>query len=252
VSDASDRRTSPRPTGGGRPRPRWALLATVAVSVLALDQLTKWWAVNELDTRIVDIVGSLRLRLTYNYGAAFSTSQGRGAVISLLAVVVVGVLVFSGRQATRPLAALALGMVLGGAIGNLTDRALRDGHGFLGGGVVDFIDLQWWPIFNVADSAVVCGALLLVAASWREEDAPRGADDGSRGAGDARGRGAGAGADAGGTASGVADDDDDGDDGGGGGNGDRRDRIEGDVADDRIEHDVARAEAAGATGPERR
>jgi signal peptidase II len=188
VSDAPDRRTSPRPTGadaGGRTRrPRWALLAAVAVGVLALDQLSKWWAVNELDDRMIDIVGSLRLRLTFNHGAAFSLSQGRGALISLLAVVVVGVLVFSGRQATRPLAAVALGMVLGGAIGNLSDRAFREGHGLLGGGVVDFIDVQWWPIFNVADSAVVCGALLLVLANWREDDAPSGDDDKSGGAGD--------------------------------------------------------------------
>jgi signal peptidase II len=166
VSDDSAHRKPARPEGG---RPRWTLLAGIAAGVLALDQLSKWWAVNTLDTRTIDLVGSLRLRLTYNFGAAFSISQGRGALISLLAIAVVGVLVFSGRQATRPLAAVALGMVLGGAIGNLSDRAFRQGDGLLGGGVVDFIDLQWWPIFNVADSAVVCGALLLVAATWRDE-----------------------------------------------------------------------------------
>ena len=177
MSDAPARRNASRPASGGRPR--WTLLAAIAVGVLTLDQLTKWWAVTTLDTRTIDLVGSLRLRLTTNFGAAFSISQGRGALISVLAIVVVGVLVFSGRQATRPLAAVALGMVLGGAIGNLSDRAFRDGHGFLGGGVVDFIDLQWWPIFNVADSAVVCGALLLVVASWRE-DAARSDDDGGR------------------------------------------------------------------------
>jgi signal peptidase II len=186
VSDASPRRIEPRPASTGA-RPRWTLLAGIAAGVLTLDQLTKWWAVNALDDRIIDLVGSLRLRLTYNYGAAFSISQGRGALISVLAIVVVGVLVFSGRQATRPLPAVALGMVLGGAIGNLTDRAFREGDGILGGGVVDFIDLQWWPIFNVADSAVVCGALLLVAASWRDEVArpdgerPGGGDGGAAG-----------------------------------------------------------------------
>jgi signal peptidase II len=172
-------------------RPRWSLLAGIAAGVLAFDQLTKWWAVNTLDTRMIDLVGSLRLRLTYNYGAAFSISQGRGALISVLAIIVVGVLVFSGRQATRPLAAVALGMVLGGAIGNLSDRAFREGDGILGGGVVDFIDLQWWPIFNVADSAVVCGALLLVAASWRDDVAARGpeGDAGGNAAGGAAGLG---------------------------------------------------------------
>jgi signal peptidase II len=190
-------------------RPRWSLLAGIAIGVLALDQLTKWWAVETLDTRIIELVGSLQLRLTYNYGAAFSISQGRGALISVLAVVVVGVLVFSGRQATRPLAAVALGMVLGGAIGNLSDRAFRDGHGLLGGGVVDFIDVQWWPIFNVADSAVVCGALLLVAASWRDDGASRGDDPegdtaGDTGTADATGRAEGTnGADGTGTGTGT-------------------------------------------------
>ena len=194
MSDASARRTEPRPAGDGG-RARWPLLAGIAAGVLALDQLSKWWAVNALDDRIIDLVGSLRLRLTFNHGAAFSISQGRGALISLLAIAVVGVLVFSGRQATRPLPAVALGMVLGGAIGNLADRAFREGDGALGGGVVDFIDLQWWPIFNLADSAVVCGALLLVVASWREEAArpdDGGSSDGD-GAGDAVGTGTGTG-----------------------------------------------------------
>lgn len=134
------------------------------------DQLSKWWAVDTLDTRTIDVVWTLRFRLALNHGAAFSLSQGRGALISLLALVVVGVLLRSGRHATRPLAAVALGLVLGGALGNLSDRAFREGEGFLGGGVVDFVDFQWWPIFNVADMGVVCGAVLLIAASWREPE----------------------------------------------------------------------------------
>ena len=65
-------------------------------------------------------------------------------------------------RSTRHVGAVALGLVLGGAAGNLLDRLFREGSGFLGGGVVDFIDLQWWPIFNVADAAVTIGGLLLV------------------------------------------------------------------------------------------
>jgi signal peptidase II len=162
---------SPAPaTEQARPRPRWGLLAAVAGAVLVVDQLTKWWATTELaDGHSIDLVWSLRFRLTRNFGSAFSLGQGRGALISLLAIAVVAVLLRSGRHATRPVAALALGLVLGGAVGNLTDRAFRAGDGFLGGGVVDFIDLQWWPVFNVADMGVVCGAVLLVFASWREE-----------------------------------------------------------------------------------
>jgi signal peptidase II len=162
-----------------RERARWPLLFGVAAVVLVIDQLTKSWAVRTLDTKMIDLVGSLRLRLALNHGSAFSLNEGRGPLISVLALAVVAVLLRSGRHATRPLAAVALGLVLGGALGNLSDRAFREGDGFLGGGVVDFIDVQWWPIFNIADSAVVCGAFMLIVASWREPGA-----DGDKGEGD--------------------------------------------------------------------
>jgi signal peptidase II len=67
---------------------------------------------------------------------------------------------------------VAVGMIAGGAIGNLSDRLLRAGDGFLGGGVVDFIDFQWWPVFNVADAAVVLGGLMLVLESVRADSTP--------------------------------------------------------------------------------
>jgi signal peptidase II len=150
-------------------RARWALLLAVAAIVLALDQLSKAWAVSELgDGRAIDLVGSLRLRLTMNYGSAFSLANGRGALISLLALVVVAVLLRTGRHARSPVMAVALGLVVGGAFGNLIDRAFRAGDGFLGGGVVDFIDLQWWPVFNLADAAIVVGAITLFLVQWRE------------------------------------------------------------------------------------
>lgn len=161
---------SPSTPSRDRARARWGLLALVALGVVVADQLTKWWATSELgDGHSIDLVWTLRLRLTRNFGSAFSLGQGRGALISVLALVVVAVLLRSGRHATRPAAAVALGLVLGGAVGNLADRAFRAGDGFLGGGVVDFIDLQWWPVFNVADMGVVCGAMLLVLVSWRDE-----------------------------------------------------------------------------------
>jgi signal peptidase II len=150
-------------------RARWALLLAMAAIVLALDQLSKAWAVSELgDGRVIDLVGSLRLRLTMNYGSAFSLANGRGALISLLALAVVAVLLRTGRHARSPVMAVALGLVVGGAFGNLIDRAFRAGDGFLGGGVVDFIDLQWWPVFNLADAAIVVGAITLFVVQWRE------------------------------------------------------------------------------------
>ena len=155
-------------------RARWSLLLGVAAAVLAADQLTKWWAVETLDTRTIDVVWTLRFHLTINYGSAFSLARGRGAVISLLALLVVALLPRSGRYATRPGMAVAIGLVFGGALGNLIDRAFRAGEGLLGGGVVDFIDLQWWPVFNIADAAIVVGALLLFGTQWRYGDEERG------------------------------------------------------------------------------
>ena len=140
------------------------LIAGVAFAVYVLDQATKTWAVNRLsDESTIDLVGSLRFNLAFNSGAAFSRGTGFGPVIGLLAIVIVVVLLWTSRSAASKLSAVAVGLVLGGALGNLSDRLLRDGPGgFLGGAVVDFIDLQWWPIFNIADSAVVVGGILLV------------------------------------------------------------------------------------------
>jgi signal peptidase II len=154
------------------PRRRLGTVATVAAVILALDQLTKWWAVRALsDGDQVDLIGSLRLRLSSNTGAAFSIGDGRnlGPLIALLALAVVGFLVSTGDSTRRRLGAVAVGMVAGGAVGNLADRAFRDhpGSGLLGGAVIDFIDLQWWPVFNVADASIVVGAITLVAASLR-------------------------------------------------------------------------------------
>ncbi|HMJ77218.1 MAG TPA: signal peptidase II [Iamia sp.] len=161
--------------GGRAWRPRVArggLVAAVALVLLIVDQGSKEWALSRLaDGRIVDAVGSLQFALTWNTGASFSVGSDLelGPYIALLALVVVGWLLWSGHSASR-LGAVAAGMVSGGAVGNLLDRALRSGPagaeaGFMGGAVVDFIDVQWWPIFNVADMGVVGGALFLVLAS---------------------------------------------------------------------------------------
>jgi signal peptidase II len=74
-----------------------------------------------------------------------------------------------GRGISSRGGAVVLGLVLGGAVGNVADRVFRDGNGFLGGAVVDFIDFQWWPVFNLADAAIVAGALLLAGWSARDE-----------------------------------------------------------------------------------
>jgi signal peptidase II len=141
------------------------LIVLSAAAVVALDQLTKWWALRALADEPIDLFWTLRLRLTFNTGAAFSLGAGRGGLIALVVVAVVAWMVWFARSAATRLGAVALGLVLGGAVGNLSDRIFRADDGWLSGAVVDFIDLQWWPVFNVADSAIVIGALLLFVAS---------------------------------------------------------------------------------------
>ena len=144
-------------------------MAAVAATVVALDQATKWWALVALDGgRSIDLIGTLRMRLVFNRGAAFGLGSRFAPLLAILAVVVVVVLVREGGALQGRAARFSLGLVLGGALGNLSDRLFRDGGGFLGGAVVDFVDLQWWPVFNVADTAITVGAALLAVAAWRD------------------------------------------------------------------------------------
>ncbi|MBK9181234.1 MAG: signal peptidase II [Acidimicrobiales bacterium] len=149
-----------------------ALVAGVAIAVVIVDQLTKWWALTALDDRIVSVAWTLRLNLAFNKGSAFGLGPGLAPFIAVAALAIVVILLRSGRHRQSLPGAVAVGLVLGGAIGNLLDRAFRSGDGFLQGGVVDFIDFQWWPIFNVADTAIVIGGILLVLGGLREPAPP--------------------------------------------------------------------------------
>ena len=142
--------------------------AAAAAVVVAIDQATKHWALQALQDEPIDLVGTLRLNLTFNDSAAFSLGGGRTTLVALLALAVSGVIVVMGLRADRRMAAVGLGVILGGALGNLADRAFRAGEGVLGGHVVDFVDLQWWPVFNVADASLWVGIGLLLLSSWRD------------------------------------------------------------------------------------
>lgn len=135
-----------------------------AAAVVVVDQVTKSLAVDALADGPIHLVWTLRLNLSFNSGVAFSLGPGLTPLITVVAVALVGAMLVATRHIRTTGAAVALGLVLGGAVGNLVDRLVR-GHG---GAVIDFIDFQWWPVFNVADVGIVCGALLLVVAELRE------------------------------------------------------------------------------------
>lgn len=149
------------------PRRRLRLLLSVAAVVLLLDIGTKVLAVRYLTPgQPVSIVGdTVTWTLVRNSGAAFSMATGYTWVLTLVAVgVVIGIL-WMGPRLVSPWWALGLGMILGGALGNLVDRFFRS-PGPLRGHVVDFLSIGWWPVFNLADPAVVGGAILLVVLSF--------------------------------------------------------------------------------------
>ncbi|WP_066897263.1 signal peptidase II [Mycolicibacterium houstonense] len=157
-------------TGDGEsssaPRRRLRLLLTVAAVVLFIDVVTKVLAVRLLTPgQPVSIIGdTVTWTLVRNSGAAFSMATGYTWVLTLIATGVVIGIVWMGRRLVSPWWAIGLGMILGGATGNLIDRFFR-APGPLRGHVVDFFSVGWWPVFNVADPAVVGGAILLVALS---------------------------------------------------------------------------------------
>ena len=151
-----------------RPRRRVVSLFAVAALVLAADVATKIAVVAHLSNRepLRLLGGALLLRETRNSGAAFSLAQGATVVFTFVAVgVVVAILRTASRLRSLPWA-ISLGLLLGGASGNLADRMLR-APGPLRGHVVDWIDFRVWPVFNLADSAIVVGGLLAVLLSVR-------------------------------------------------------------------------------------
>jgi signal peptidase II len=139
----------------------------VAAVIVVLDQLTKIWAVSALSDGPVQVIGRwLQFRLTRNPGGAFSLLTGLTPVLAVLAAVMVVYIVRTTRKTTDIVMAYSLALVLGGAVGNLVDRILRS-PGFLRGEVVDFIKVPNWPTFNIADSAITVGVILIAVRGWR-------------------------------------------------------------------------------------
>jgi signal peptidase II len=148
------------------PSPR--RLALVVALLVFFDQWSKSWAVNALDDgRTIDVVWTLRFALGFNSGIAFSQAQDLGPVVGIVALIAVALLIRAALRAETVLAAYGLTLIVGGAIGNLADRIFR-GDGWLHGHVVDFIDFQWFAVFNIADSAITVGAGVLIIGLFRE------------------------------------------------------------------------------------
>jgi signal peptidase II len=150
------------------PARRVGVLVAVAVVVLALDIISKVAVVANLSNRapIRLLGGFLTLRVSRNPGAAFSLGTSLTLIFTAIAITVIVVILRTSRRIRSLPWAITLGLLLGGATGNLTDRIFRY-PGIFRGYVVDWIQVPHWPVFNLADSAIVCGGILAVWLSAR-------------------------------------------------------------------------------------
>ncbi|MEO3884894.1 signal peptidase II [Nonomuraea sp. B5E05] len=169
------------PVGGPRRR-LFAVLIVLAAVIYAADLVTKTVVLRTLEGEapLVVIQDVLQFRVIFNPGAAFSIGTGMTFIFTIIAACVVVAIVRTARKLGSRAWAVTLGLLLGGAFGNLTDRLLRYPSGIgrptqFQGHVVDFIEvfpghfpvIDYFPVFNIADSAIVCGGILAVLLAWR-------------------------------------------------------------------------------------
>lgn len=167
VEPSGDSHTTTNGSAAPAPR-RLVLLLTVALAAIAADFATKQIALQALQPgQSVEVLGSLlQFTLVFNTGAAFSLGTGFPWVFTIIAFGVVGFILYLGLRVRSTAWALTLGLMMGGAAGNLVDRIFRDPAPFHGA-VVDWIRVPNWPVFNIADSCVVVGACLVVLLTFR-------------------------------------------------------------------------------------
>jgi signal peptidase II len=142
---------------------RRGVAALIVIGCLALDQATKEWALNRLsDGRRIELVPTLEFDLAYNSGFSFSTGSGSGNLVGLLVIALSSFIAWQIWREQRPVRTWLYAAILGGALGNLLDRIFRADDGPLTGKVIDFIDVSWYAVFNIADMFVVVGCVLFV------------------------------------------------------------------------------------------
>lgn len=141
----------------------------IAAAIVVADLLTKRYAALNFDGNPVEIIpGFFGFTFVENPGGAFGVFQNGGVIIGIAALIIT-VVVLVALAAERPLAeTIALGLVVGGAVGNLVDRFAR-GEGIIDGAVIDWIELWWIPTFNIADASVTVAVALLLIHAWRSK-----------------------------------------------------------------------------------
>ncbi|MEU3944954.1 signal peptidase II [Streptomyces sp. NPDC029526] len=171
--ERADARDAEAPEEAGRPRGRRRVMVLFAVAAFAyaLDLISKMIVVAKLEHHEpIEIVGDwLRFEAIRNAGAAFGFGEAFTVIFTAIAAVVIVVIIRLARKLYSLPWAIALGLLLGGALGNLTDRIFRS-PGVFQGAVVDFIAPKHFAVFNLADSAIVCGGILIVLLSFRGLD----------------------------------------------------------------------------------
>lgn len=149
----------------------------VAVGVAIADQVTKRWALSALNfgscsvpENCIELFAGVRFNLVFNTGAAFTAGSGLGPLLGVLAFFMTGFLLYLASKRSDRLGVALYGIIAGGAAGNLIDRIFRAEDGPLSGAVVDFVDVGWWPVFNVADAAIVVGVIAVILLTLIEGD----------------------------------------------------------------------------------
>ncbi|MEY4087229.1 MAG: hypothetical protein RIU70_339 [Actinomycetota bacterium] len=142
-------------------------LFATAWTIWLLDFATKVWALTSLSSEPRKIIGNfLQFTLVHNSGAAFNFATGFSIAFSLLALAVVIAVIYFAPKITSRGWQISIGLLLGGVLGNLTDRIFRE-PSFLNGHVIDWIQIPHWPVFNIADSAICIAAVISFALSLR-------------------------------------------------------------------------------------